>query len=106
MFDGEACMRCGKHFKFEELELGPEGFGICPNCAAKINPSNQKVRSCLNDGREMKKELIYNMVLIDKCPSCGGIWLDGEALEILKREMKAEAGGGFASGFLWGMIIG
>src|SRR2546421_5746183 len=104
MFDGERCIRCNEYFKFEELESGPDGFAICRNCAAKINPSNQKTRSCLNDGKEMKKVLVYNMVLIDKCPSCGGVWLDDEALEILRREMQGEDGG-FFNGFLWGMLI-
>jgi TFIIB-like protein len=106
MFDGENCIRCNKYYKFEELEVGPDGFGICHNCAIRINPIGEKKHQCLNDGTEMKKELIYNRILLDKCPTCGGIWLDGDEIEIIRRVMKSEGAGRFASGFLLGVIVG
>lgn len=84
MFDGENCVRCNKRFKFEELAYSSSGMGRCSDCYAKTNPVNEPRRSCPHDNQQMNKELVYDQVLIDRCPSCGGVWLDGDELEIMK----------------------
>jgi TFIIB-like protein len=90
MFDGEPCIRCRKRYKFEELTAGPDGFGICEACAAKINPANEEKRRCPVDGQEMTKRLVGNAVLLDKCLACGGVWFDGGELRIVNDLIKEE----------------
>ncbi|HEX8922881.1 MAG TPA: zf-TFIIB domain-containing protein [Pyrinomonadaceae bacterium] len=90
MLDGERCIRCQKKYKFEELTLGPDGFGICEPCAAKINPANEEKRRCPVDGQEMTKRLVGNAVLLDKCLACGGVWFDGDELRIVNDLIKTQ----------------
>jgi Zn-finger nucleic acid-binding protein len=35
----------------------------------------------------MAKEIV-SQVVIDRCPSCGGVWLDGGELEMLRRALE------------------
>jgi len=105
MFAGQNCVRCDKYFKFEELEVGPETLSICRSCAVRINPANEPNRSCVTDGTEMNKKLIYNRVLIDKCPKCGGVWIDGDEIEILERVSKIKGWSRFAEGLFLGNMI-
>ena len=101
MLDGERCIRCRSHFKFEQLEAGPDGFGICPDCAARISGADEPRRLCPVDGREMEKAFIRNVVLVDRCPSCKGVWFDGDELEIVERGMNQD---GFAQLMLISLI--
>ena len=36
----------------------------------------------------MEKEIILNIV-VDRCPSCHGVWLDGGELDQMKRTIEA-----------------
>lgn len=91
MLDGERCIRCQKKYKFEELIPGPDGFSLCANCAAKINPALEEKRRCPVDNREMTKRLVGHAVLLDKCLACGGVWFDGDELRIVNNLIKDEA---------------
>ena len=82
MFDGENCVRCWKHYKFEELTLGPQGFSLCKRCAAKFSTEGKAKRRCPDDGQEMVKRT-FGVVAVDKCETCGGVWLDAEELQAL-----------------------
>ena len=100
MFDGERCLRCRNHFKFEELTLGPGGYSLCPSCAPKIDP-NEPARPCPADGSKMKKELIENLVLIDRCESCGGMWFDKNEIEVIRDIVKNRANDAAAVNMMW-----
>jgi len=91
MFDGENCIRCNKHFKFEELTYRSDGFGLCQECSVKLDPKREHIRECPHDGTKMNKSIVQGRLLVDNCPSCGGIWLDGDELEIM-REMLIQQG--------------
>jgi hypothetical protein len=98
MLDGERCIRCQKKYKFEDLSTGPDGFGICATCAAKINPALEEKRRCPVDNQEMTKRLVGNAVLLDKCLACGGVWFDGDELRIVNKLIKDEA---YSKGMLY-----
>jgi hypothetical protein len=102
MFDGERCIRCQKKYKFEELTVGPEGFPMCEACAAKINPAKETKRRCPVDNQEMIKRLVGNVVLLDKCLSCGGVWFDGDELRIVNDLIKNKS---FAEGLMLGWFF-
>jgi hypothetical protein len=102
MLDGERCIRCQKKYKFEELSAGPDGFSTCPTCAEKINPALEAKRRCPVDDQEMTKRLVGNVVILDKCLACGGVWFDGDELPIVNRLIKNEA---FSKGMLLGWFL-
>ncbi|HYG81352.1 MAG TPA: zf-TFIIB domain-containing protein [Pyrinomonadaceae bacterium] len=83
MFDGENCYRCGKWHKFEELTGDEQGWSFCRRCAAKLSTEGKPRRRCPTDGREMVKRK-YSFVLVDKCETCGGIWLDAGEQQALR----------------------
>jgi Zn-finger nucleic acid-binding protein len=53
----------------------------------------------------MTKSIVLNIV-IDKCPSCHGAWLDGRELDLLKKAIEDGASGDFTTGLCIGMVIG
>jgi hypothetical protein len=90
MFDGEKCVRCNQHFKFDDLIYRSNALGYCRECDAKLDPSREPTRTCPHDGKLMKKSLIYDRVLIDHCPGCGGIWFDGDEIELMRKLVLME----------------
>ena len=76
----ELCVRCREHPSVEVLD----GLPTCHHCGTAIRLKSESVRRCPVDGDTMRKEVIQNL-LIDRCPSCGGIWLDHDELEALLR---------------------
>jgi hypothetical protein len=90
MFDGEKCARCNEHFKFEELTYGADAYGLCAECYAALDPDKEPLRMCPHDGQQMDKEILFSRVLIDKCPACDGMWLDGGELEVMKTMLAQE----------------
>jgi hypothetical protein len=87
MFDGEKCFRCWKSYKFEELTAGPQGFSFCKRCAAKVNTDGKERRRCPTDNQEMAKRT-FGVVIVDKCETCGGVWLDAEEQRALIEFIK------------------
>ena len=50
------------------------------------------------DGATMSKEIAH-MIVVDRCPACQGVWLDGGELARLKGGVEASALIAMASGF-------
>ncbi len=90
MLNGERCILCNAYFKFEQLQAGPDGFGICRNCAVKTSAANDLRRRCPVDESAMDKALLRGVVLVDRCPSCNGVWFDGDKLQIVDRGIRAD----------------
>jgi hypothetical protein len=89
MFDGENCIRCNKKYKFEELTVGPAGFSICLACEAKLSIDNAEKHYCPVDNEALTKSIL-GVVLVEKCASCGGVWLDAVELRIFQDFIKRE----------------
>jgi Zn-finger nucleic acid-binding protein len=53
----------------------------------------------------MAKQVLMNVVL-DRCPTCQGVWLDGGELELIKRTMESNSEEEWFEGFLTGMASG
>jgi hypothetical protein len=83
------CDRCGRRTRNEE-----EGRPICDDCAQEmglmLDAAEESTRQCPVDGSSMKKEIAH-MIVIDKCPKCHGVWLDGGELDKLTGDLEAEA---------------
>ncbi len=94
---GEKCNRCGARTRHEE-----QGAPTCEACAAEmqllVDAEYEQSRPCPVDGTTMKKE-VAAMIVVDRCPRCQGVWLDGGELERLKGNAEAGAVMAMANGF-------
>jgi hypothetical protein len=83
------CDRCGQRTRNEE-----DGQPICDSCAQEmqliLDAAEENTHSCPLDGSAMKKEIAH-MIVIDRCPQCKGVWLDGGELDKLTGDLRAEA---------------
>ena len=93
------CVRCR-----EQPAAGEhEGLPACPRCADLLRNRGDTARSCPVDGEELRKEVLENLV-VDRCPACGGIWLDHEELEALLRLVaERDEDGAFMNAVLLGL---
>jgi len=86
----KACPRC-----FAKMFLGAKH---CDQCGADVispasaNPDGTaSTRKCPRCRRERDETLVARLVgetLLDECPSCHGVWLDGAVLERLLEERR------------------
>ena len=85
---GEKCARCGRR----RTRRHYEGLPTCEACEemleAKLRAAKEQTRRCPLDGAEMAKEIVLSLV-IDRCPSCRGVWLDGGELEEMRGTIEA-----------------
>jgi hypothetical protein len=97
---GEKCARCGKRRTRKEFA----GVPTCDDChqllEKKLEAAKESPRACPIDGTGMKKEVISNVIL-DRCPRCAGVWLDGGELELLRGAIEA----GVTEGVLRGVLF-
>lgn len=103
----EDCVRCSVTYSFasltvEELTTTDREFEVCAGCTATLNPAAEAVRNCPVDGEPMRKLVIYDVVLIDKCYHCGGVWLDNNELRIIEKVVSTNAALG---GFMLGRVM-
>ncbi|UCF19023.1 MAG: zf-TFIIB domain-containing protein [Gemmatimonadota bacterium] len=93
------CVRCGK----EPAKRAESGVPTCDNCErllqASLKAKSEESRNCPVHSTEMTKEIVLNIV-VDRCPSCQGIWLDGGELDLLKKAIKAGMSDDFARAML------
>lgn len=75
---GELCAACGEN----RTERRVDGKPTCPACELADRAEREDRMECRNDGALMVKEVIENLI-VDRCPECGGVWLDGGELEFL-----------------------
>jgi Zn-finger nucleic acid-binding protein len=78
----ERCVRCGKPTRYSAP--GADGIPTCPSCRGELALPRAKPRSCPADGALLQTHQVSN-VAVDRCPSCGGVWLDGGELELVTR---------------------
>ena len=94
---GEKYARCGRKTRHEV-----DRKATCEACEQEmvllVDAQGESKRPCPVDGAEMSKEIAH-MIVIDSCPSCGGVWLDGGELERLKGGVEAEALMAMTTGF-------
>ena len=99
---GEKCVRCGA----QRTRQTYEGLPTCEACQssleAKLRASEESARPCPNDGETMKKDVVENVV-IDRCPRCGGVWLDGGELELIKGAIETGVADDVTRGLVRGL---
>ena len=95
------CDRCGQRTRHEE-----KGRPLCEDCMQKmqlmLDAANENVHLCPVDSAAMQKEIAH-MIVIDKCPQCNGVWLDGGELNKLTHDVQADAIMAVTRGYTIGM---
>lgn len=82
----DRCVRCGKTRTRRDFE----GLPTCESCEAELRIAREKERLCPTDGEPMAKELVLGVV-IDRCPTCGGVWLDAGELQLVRDAAEKNA---------------
>lgn len=98
---GERCARCGTTRTKDDFE----GLPTCDKCELEIQADREEERPCPMCSTAMNKSIVLNVV-VDKCPSCHGAWLDAGELDLLKQAIENGGGGNFATGIAIGMAMG
>ncbi|MBT3982358.1 MAG: zf-TFIIB domain-containing protein [Bacteriovoracaceae bacterium] len=112
MSDEGLCLRCN----YAYATTIDDNMPVCEAC--KSNFGSEEARTCPVDQTLMKKLIVKN-VMIDKCPKCSGIWLDGDEVSLLgnlasgsfksswaQNECKeSKSSGSFWKGFILGAIV-
>lgn len=72
-----ACERCSTPTRNMQ-----DGRAICEHCSAQSSAHQESAQGqvllCPIDGEEMEKTVEHRIV-VDRCPSCGGVFLGGKA---------------------------
>jgi hypothetical protein len=80
---GTTCIRCGTSIPRPEGAEAP----TCASCAdlleGRARSADEPSRCCPVDGSAMGKNMVHGL-LVDRCPSCHGVWLDGGELDLLE----------------------
>lgn len=79
IFSKTKCERCGKKVSGKSEEKA-----VCEECeeelALLVKACEENSRVCPIDGTTMSKSIAH-MIVVDRCPKCQGVWLDGGELE-------------------------
>lgn len=110
------CPKCSSEALVETPALGNIPLDVCPNCSgiwfdkgeleallkqsqgeatADFNLINPKAESltCPRCSKMMSRGGLVNpLLLVDKCQSCGGIWLDARELNLVKKLLGLSGG--------------
>lgn len=83
----ELCTRCRKVRCSRAFKDAPP---ICDTCDLQIKANWEDRRFCPIDRTELEKSVLMHQVVIDRCPECAGVWLDGGELEIIQATLEDE----------------
>jgi hypothetical protein len=66
----------------------PSGTLFCPECWRIVNPENEPKRNCPVDGMVMKKQFMAEVLVIDVCPKCDGVWFERAEIDFLNEKAR------------------
>lgn len=104
---------CDKCHKEVDTTMSIREGVICAQCQSRLQAAkSEPTRTCLHDGQAMQKDLVLN-IIIDKCPSCGGVWLDGGEINLIKDTLRnfqntknwANTGANILAGIIGGVVV-
>jgi hypothetical protein len=84
----DKCVRCG-----ERTRLSYRDKPTCGACRDELEVAMAETtegrRACPVDSTVLKKTIAHG-VIVDRCQTCGGVWLDAGELERVNREVVQE----------------
>jgi hypothetical protein len=100
------CVGCDLSFEPEDLSINRDEIALCRSCLEMLKAGNDKIRNCPNDRTLMEKQPAYELLLIDKCPSCGGVWLGSYELKVINNINNAMKNKSVGRAYLFGWLTG
>lgn len=84
--DGEpgVCSHCGGELDADAVGSIEDPRPVCEDCRLEAELADDEERLCPVDQGPLEKEE-YHGVILDRCPVCGGVWLDDGELEAIER---------------------
>ena len=82
--DPGLCSDCGAELGDDALSSVEEPRPLCEECRIANELSEEDDRACPVDESLLEREE-YRGVVVDRCPICGGVWLDEGKLERIER---------------------
>jgi len=99
---GSRCVRCNAALSPADAD---DRLPTCERCSAlleaRLQAGSEPRLACPVDGATMVKTVVHDIV-IDRCPSCGGVWLDGGELELLRKTIEE----GDRTGLIRSVVLG
>lgn len=110
------CPKCSSEVLVETPELGNIPLDVCPGCSGiwfgkgeleallkrpegggpadleLINPGAEGLPCPSCKSKMSRGGLVNPLLLVDKCRSCGGIWLDARELDLVKKLLGLSGG--------------
>lgn len=110
------CPKCSSETLVETLTLGNIPLDVCPGCSgiwfdkgeleallaqsqggapadlALINPKAESLVCPRCKNMMSRGGLVNPLLLVDRCQSCGGIWLDSHELDLVKKLLGLSGG--------------
>jgi Transcription factor zinc-finger len=85
---GEKCVRCGARTRNVY-----QGKPTCDPCREYLElalaQAREVKRACPADNATLAKEIVHG-VIIDRCPTCRGVWLDAGEMERMNQDVADE----------------
>lgn len=88
------------HCKDKKTRREFEGNPTCGDCEIELRMKREEIRRCPVDGQDMKKEQ-FKDIIIDRCPLCKGVWLDGDELSAIQAAEDEQLATGVALGMMF-----
>ena len=85
----EKCACCGQRTS-ERLDDKPTCAACRQVLALKLAAARERLHACPVDGAQMTKTIAH-MMIIDRCPTCHGVWLDAGELDRLTADAAGQA---------------
>lgn len=82
----KTCVHCNTNKTKREFENQP----TCSECKTNILIEKEPKRICPVDGSILLKEHNHE-IIIDRCPTCKGVWLDAGEIEAIKEAVQTES---------------
>jgi hypothetical protein len=93
---GEKCVRCGARTRLRYLDKP-----TCEPCQRHLqlalDAAKEAQCACPKDGATLVKEIAHGTI-IDRCPTCQGVWLDSGELDRLTSDVALEVCAAMAYG--------
>ncbi|MBI2047299.1 zf-TFIIB domain-containing protein [Candidatus Pacearchaeota archaeon] len=98
---GKKCESCNK-------SRTKDSSGLCDWCILRLEAEKEAKEAkiiCPKCKVDMKKEILEEGIIIDRCPKCTGVFLGKGELEKLQNIAEDEASSNHSSGLILGMAM-
>lgn len=97
------CSVCYENFASYQ---NADGNYICKKCELKAKIAAETPWKCPKDTHVMTKEVIMDDIIIDRCSTCGSVFLDCDELGKIRKRIDDNHSGDYLMGIIVGQAVG